>query len=294
MTVPRAGLSERELEHIENLCAEGYKLEEVAKDFGMSLRQFLLLRDRDARIPERIKAGEDRYDAMTDAERRRRLSLEDEKFRPTPADIQLVRELASIGWAELKIADQFKVGPRSWKAAKDKYPLLAEAVRCGFAEAGGRRIQNTIDSWMPTPDDLKKIKDYAAEGMTAEVISVELGLPTGTLRKKMDVVPDIREAYEAGSALAEYQVVAPLFKNAKKGQINAGIYYLKSRRSRDWSDRPQSAAEINASLLAQKNNGKHKTFSAPKPLPLKDFTKEAAKEAKAAADRRAKIKKAES
>lgn len=283
-------LLDRQIKHVEDLAAVGVDLEGIAKDFDLTLRQFKSLMENDQRIAVAIKKGEERFEILTDQERRRRLDLADSKFRPTPTEINHIKELATIGWAELKIADAYGLNPRSWKTAKDKYPQLKEALRVGALLAGGKRIQNTIDAWMPSPRDLEMVRDLASEGNTIDVISVTMGLPVRALKNKMDDLPELREAFNSGKALLQAKLSSKAISMALGGQVNMLIFVLKAQFQKDWSDRPPTAAEISAEMKEKENGGRTKKFDAPKPVSIKDFARDAEKEAKAAKERRAKMK----
>ncbi len=274
----RPVLPDRDIRHIEDLAASGFKIEEIANDFLFSPLQFRKLRERDPRIDQAIQRGEKRFEIMSDEERRRRLSKEDLRFIPSPDDLENIQQLATLGWAQLKIAENFGVTPRNWNEAKKKFPRLAEALRIGYAESGGARVQNQIDAWMPTPEDLVLIEDLAYKGLQLTSISAKMGLPSvNTLRKKADDVPEIREAFELGRARLLAECEEKQAEEAKGGNFQSRFFTLKTQDRNNWSERPPTAAEMKGDA----KTGKAKKFIPPSILPRKEQEKEAAKLRKA-------------
>lgn len=270
MSEQGSNLLPQQIQQIEDLAAEGFRYIDIAEDIGINLRQFKKLVAQDGRVREAIEKGKERLAADGDKERRQRMRDAAIHFVPSPDEIEQIRELCSLGWSEAKIAQAFKCSITVWSSAKKKFPFLAQAIKDGQQMSGGKRIQDEIATWLPRPEDLEQITRLAAEGFTPRVIAQKLGLRTQTLYDKMSIHPEVREAYDAGVALCESTVSTRLMDKIKEGNLSAVIYWLKSRNSREWTDRPPTAGEKRTDQIRPE-----KKYIAPPQLTPKEFDKEA-------------------
>lgn len=272
-------LTALQLQHIEDMAAEGLSIAQIAEDLFPDKSErsphkaFERLREKDPRIEDYLDRGKQRYKEMTDKERRRRLTEEQLHFQPTEEDLEDIKELCSLGWAEQKIAREYKVSLVNWSAAKRQYPELVEAIKEGQGDAGGRRLEKSIESWRPRRADLKKIEELAEKGLTLKSISIEMGLPTETLNRRQADVPEIREAFETGKGKLLLRIEKVQAEKALDGTFQERFFQLKTQDRNNWSERPPTNAEINA----QDTKGRKKGFMGPRPLAGKDFKKEADK-----------------
>lgn len=85
--------------------------------------------------------------------------------------------------------------------------------------------------WVPTPEDMAKIKLYAGLGSTQEQIAAILGKSVDTLKRN----PEICEALAAGKAETITKVAGKLVQQALKGNMTAAIFYLKTQAG--WKER---------------------------------------------------------
>lgn len=272
-------LTPQQLQHIEDLAAEGFSIGQIAEDFYPDKSEksphkaFERLREKDQRIDDVIERGKERFQEMSDQERRRRLTEDQLHFQPTPEDLDEIRDLCSLGWAEQKIAREFHVNLINWSAAKKKYPALVDAIKEGQAEAGGQGLQRKIDSWRPKRADLHMIEEMAEKGLTLKSIAIKLGLSSETLLRRQQDVPEIREAYETGKGRLLARIEEVQAEKALDGTFQERFFQLKTQNRNDWSERPPTSQEINQ----QESRGKKKGFMGPRPLSGKEFKKEADK-----------------
>jgi len=88
-----------------------------------------------------------------------------------------------------------------------------------------------------TPDIIKRVETYAAQGLTQEQIARCLGICYDTLNERKKEYSEFSEAIKAGQAKGLATVSNALFVGAKGGNTTAQIFYLKNRGPDDWKDR---------------------------------------------------------
>ncbi|GEM_PF-6403712 len=231
------GLTKAELKTIEDMAAEGLEVADIAEQFGLTLVQAKKWVSENLEVHKAIKDGKDRLAMVNkDAQRRSRVEKRATWFIPTDTDLACIEELTKLGWSEVKIAQQFDIDLATWRAARNKYPEIKDAVARGQAQGNGRLILANMKTWQPTPDDLATITQMASEGFTPDVIAAKMGIAVGTLEYKMQEVPEIQAAYDMGFKKIEGEVVGALMTLVKKGNVGAIIYFLKSRNKAYWAE----------------------------------------------------------
>ena len=236
------------LDNIQEMFAEGLTLQEVA---DMLQIPFPTLRGyASSNIPfrEAIKAGEQRAHLKNlDKKRRNSLAQKSTWFIPTQDDIDRIEELARLGWFEVNICQSFELTTSVWGAAKKQHPMIGEALERGYIQSNGRKHNEGVKTWRPTPEQLVEITDLAGLGYTPPVISRKMGLGASYLEKNMGSMPEVLEAYENGLADWEAGVTDKLNADIAAGRTTPSLFYaLKSRRKRFWSDAAPSAAAVGA------------------------------------------------
>lgn len=99
--------------------------------------------------------------------------------------------------------------------------------------------------------DLKKVRQFAAEGLTEEQIYHCLGISHETFYKYKRIEPEYADAIKQGQSEGIQLVSNALFKSAMKGNTVAQIFYLKNRSKKQWKDNPDIADEQNAKEIAE-------------------------------------------
>ncbi len=94
-----------------------------------------------------------------------------------------------------------------------------------------------------TPDIIKRVEVYAAQGLTQEQIARCLGICYQTLNEKKKEYSDFSEAIKAGRAKGLAIISNALFVGAKGGNTTAQIFYLKNRGPEDWKDRRETVLQ---------------------------------------------------
>lgn len=79
--------------------------------------------------------------------------------------------------------------------------------------------------WVPTEEDILKIRIYAGLGSTKAQIGAIMGVTPDTLNKHERV----RDAFEAGKAETITKVAGKVVEAALKGNLSAAIFYLKTQ-----------------------------------------------------------------
>lgn len=102
-----------------------------------------------------------------------------------------------------------------------------------LAKAAGR------PPWSPNEEDLLKIENAAARGLSKQQIATYIGIGYSTMATKYEEYPEIRERIKKGRDLAVAQVANELFQTAigddKQGKVASMIFYLKNVGG--WADR---------------------------------------------------------
>ena len=85
------------------------------------------------------------------------------------------------------------------------------------------------------PLDLTKVEEYAREGHTEANIARLLGVSQDTITRRKQDSADFADAMERGRQAAHSDVSNALFRQAKRGNVAAIVWYEKTRRG--FSDR---------------------------------------------------------
>jgi hypothetical protein len=103
----------------------------------------------------------------------------------------------------------------------------------------------------PTDKERGLVKSMAAFGIAQEDIAKQIGIKSPkTLRKYF------RQELDRGAAEANYTVAAALYKRAKKGNVDAAKFWLKSRAG--WREYPSftpAAASPPPCIVAKDEGG---------------------------------------
>ena len=80
-------------------------------------------------------------------------------------------------------------------------------------------------AWVPTPEEIAKIRLYSGLGSTQEQIAAMIGKSVPTLVKN----DDVRKALDEGRAETIAKVAGSLVKKALNGDTASAIFYLKTQ-----------------------------------------------------------------
>ena len=94
-----------------------------------------------------------------------------------------------------------------------------------------------------TDEVLSKVEDLAGKGLSRDQIAWSLGIHPATLYKKKAQNTELSDAIKRGESSGLEEISNSLYKNAKKGNVTAQIFYLKCRSPNEWNDRAHEAAE---------------------------------------------------
>jgi DNA-binding XRE family transcriptional regulator len=92
------------------------------------------------------------------------------------------------------------------------------------------------------PPDLKKVEQYAAQGMTQDQIAAALGINRSTLYDKKKQFRDFADAIDRGKAKGISIVTSRLMQQVESGNTDAIKFYL-SRRA-DWRETPAGSITV--------------------------------------------------
>lgn len=79
--------------------------------------------------------------------------------------------------------------------------------------------------WVPSDDEIEKIKLYAGLGSTQKQIAAMIGKSEDTLVRQ----PLAKDAFEEGKANTIARVAGSLVKKAMAGDTTSAIFYLKTQ-----------------------------------------------------------------
>ena len=94
-----------------------------------------------------------------------------------------------------------------------------------------------------TDEVLSKVEDLAGKGLSRDQIAWSLGIAPGTLYRKKKENSELSDAIKKGESNGLEEITNALYKNAKKGNVTAQIFYLKCRSQSQWNDRPHESEE---------------------------------------------------
>lgn len=261
------------LQAVEDMLAEGLTIADVASLLRAPVTALKNLSSTNIEFRNAMKRGEERALMVDlDAKRRSRIEREATWFIPTSIDLLDIETKARLGWSEIKIAESFDVPLSVWEAAKKKNAQIDTALKRGEAQSQGKLHKMTINAWRPTAEDLKKITEYASEGLAPRAISVKLGYGSTMLEYHMPQIPEIVEAYEKGLKQCEAVVTNALMNQVRKGNVAAMIYFLKARNKKDWAD-----SALPAQMVQSTNHQNGVAFEIPKQKQPENFAKSAEK-----------------
>jgi len=96
-------------------------------------------------------------------------------------------------------------------------------------------------AWVPDEKQLQQITQLAAQGLTVKQVAASIGIGATTFFERQKVMPELKEAIEAGRAKGIATITNALFQKAKNGDNTAMIFYLKNRDRDSWGERPPAA-----------------------------------------------------
>ena len=91
-------------------------------------------------------------------------------------------------------------------------------------------------AWVPDEKQLKQITKLSATGLTVKQVAYTLGVGASTFFRRQQVMPEVKEAMDAGRAMGIAKVTNALFDKAMEGDNVAMIFYLKNRDPDNWED----------------------------------------------------------
>ena len=94
-----------------------------------------------------------------------------------------------------------------------------------------------------TEDVISRVEKLAAKGLSRDQIAWSLGIHPATLYKKKAQNTELSDAIKRGESSGLEEITNSLYKNAKKGNVTAQIFYLKCRSPSQWNDRPHESDE---------------------------------------------------
>lgn len=110
------------------------------------------------------------------------------------------------------------------------------------------RPQRVATTHTPPRNAHARIRAWASEGASVKGIARSLGVSLETLNEWMDRFPALREAMDEGRE-AEHKVLHnSLFEQAKKGNITAAIFLLKTRHGYREGDQTASANKVSVTF----------------------------------------------
>lgn len=101
--------------------------------------------------------------------------------------------------------------------------------------------------WIPSEEELEKVKSLAARGMTQVQIADCLGIHPSTFSEKKHSINALDEAFKKGKADGLAAVTAALLKNVSIGNVTAQIFYLKCKG--EWKEAKDTTPEGEGSLM---------------------------------------------
>lgn len=85
--------------------------------------------------------------------------------------------------------------------------------------------------------NLKLVELYAGQGMTNQQIADALSISWDTLNRRKKESAEFADAYKRGKAKGVATITNALFANAKKGNVAAQIYFLKTQGGEQWREK---------------------------------------------------------
>lgn len=109
--------------------------------------------------------------------------------------------------------------------------------------------KNCMDAWL-REDNLKKLENWAKQGLSDFDIAKNMGIDRSTLYEWRKKSPTISNTLKQAKDVADQAVENALYKNAMSGNITAQIFWLKNRKISEWRDRVEvkSEATVNANV----------------------------------------------
>ena len=86
-------------------------------------------------------------------------------------------------------------------------------------------------------DKLILVEGWARDGLTNEQIATNLGINVKTLYEWQKKHREFSNALKKGKEIVDREVENALFKEAKKGNVTAIIFWLKNRKPKEWRDK---------------------------------------------------------
>ena len=231
--------SKAALDAIEEMAEMGFTLQEIGEQFGMTARETQAWKAGNLEIASALKRGQEKSKMRNlDQARSDRLGRLASWFIPTVSELEEIESLCRMGWAEYRIAERYDISPSVFAKAKSENAELKSAIERGQAQAEGKFLKAHLDSYRPTPEDLKMIEEFAGRGLTYDSIAAEMNLPPKVFHAKKDEIPEIAEAFHKGFATLKAKIEAKITEKALAGNERLLPYWLKARDKDNWVEAP--------------------------------------------------------
>ena len=99
-------------------------------------------------------------------------------------------------------------------------------------------------------DNLILLNGWARDGLTDEIIASRMGIGLRTYYEWKEKYPQFAQAIKKGKEVVDYAVESALLKRALSGDTTAQIFWLKNRKPKQWRDRPEEPADLEAIKVA--------------------------------------------
>jgi len=97
-------------------------------------------------------------------------------------------------------------------------------------------------------DKLILVEGWARDGLTNEQIATNLGINVKTLYEWQKKYKEFSNALKRGKEIVDREVENALYKEAKKGNVTAIIFWLKNRKPKEWRDKQDIDANVNVGV----------------------------------------------
>lgn len=120
-----------------------------------------------------------------------------EKWSPTEEQYRSIYELAELGWPISKMHEAFAISSQAFAGAIIRLPRIKAEIDAGVAEC--KALPERQLSWRPFPEDIDRIRQYAAEGLGPVEIAAKLNVRRQTFMLRMNDTPQVAAAFEEGN-----------------------------------------------------------------------------------------------
>ena len=88
-------------------------------------------------------------------------------------------------------------------------------------------------------DKLIIVEGWARDGLTNEQIATNIGINVKTLYEWQKKYKEFSNALKRGKEIVDREVENALFREAKRGNVTAIIFWLKNRKPAQWRDKQE-------------------------------------------------------